>query len=302
MWEVLCLGLRFIINMACNNTPQASISTISQGPTEEGCVRSLISRLQLQGDSTVSTSSTYPDSSGSEAISSSWGELSKPLGFLTLARELRDIIYSDLISSGHIAILQVSQQLHNEAKELLYKKGISRLCLDFRGPSYHPELVKPTMMPSNQKVQNYDIVMYPNRRDIMAGSSKINPVFVQSIKGSGNCHITLVFRGSPHMPPVGRTLKFIECFRTFQIVTLRVHMMHHFHPMDRRIGLVVEPVHKRILQDVAVSLPSALGNPEWKSDTCSCSRCEKSPYAKMKQLVGPFCNAQYLEFHPREGR
>ncbi len=276
---------------------------MSQEPTEVAGIRSLISRLQLQGDSTISTSSTYPSSSGSEAILSSLGELSKQCGFLTLARELRDIIYSDLISSGHIAILRVSRQLHEEAKELLYEKGICRLCLDYDGPSCHPEVLDPTMMPSSQKVQNFEIVMcIPNSRNIMAWSSNRNPVLLQSVQGSGNCHITLVFRGLPNVPHAGCTLKFIKALCTFKVVTVRVHILHDFHPMDRRIGLVVEPAHKEILQSVADLLPSALGNPEWKSDTCSCSRCKTSSYAKMRQLVGPFCNAQYLEFHPREGR
>lgn len=229
-WEVLCFGLRFIINMACNKSSQALTSTMSQEPTEVAGIRSLISRLQLQGDSTISTSSTYPSSSGSEAILSSLGELSKQCRFLTLARELRDIIYSDLISSGHIAILRVSRQLHEEAKELLYEKGICRLCLDYDGPSCHPEVLDPTMMPSSQKVQNFEIVMcIPNSRNIMAWSSNRNPVLLQSVQGSGNCHITLVFRGLPNVPHAGCTLKFIKALCTFKVVTVRVHILHDFH-------------------------------------------------------------------------
>lgn len=50
-----------------------------------------------------------------------------PCPLLTLARELRDIIYTDLIISGHVKLAQTSKAFATEFMELMGKRGICRL-------------------------------------------------------------------------------------------------------------------------------------------------------------------------------
>lgn len=76
-----------------------------------------------------------------------------PAGFLSLARELRDIIYNDLVTSGEVAILRVSRQLHDEVKEILHNAGIFRIHLN--GP-----IAGPSASAFDNRIQNFNILMY----------------------------------------------------------------------------------------------------------------------------------------------
>ncbi|CAD6568629.1 MAG: hypothetical protein ASARMPRED_001888 [Alectoria sarmentosa] len=249
-------------------------------------------------------SSTLSDPSESQSAFRSIEELPKSCGFLALATELRDPIYSELFTSGQVEILRVSRQLHNEAKDVLYKQGICRLVLYFDHPLSQPEVLSAITIPSNRKVQNFNILMsLPDATDVKASRSdrykKLNLGFGRSVQGSGDCHITLLFRGSRviHMPLAA--IKLIELLSTFKLVTLRILISHDLHSMDEMDRMVAAPSHTQILTSVAASLPSTLGCPAWKSDTRSNS---PYPYAKTQSQKSPSPNAQYLEFHPREGR
>ncbi|MCJ1459732.1 hypothetical protein MMC28_010111, partial [Mycoblastus sanguinarius] len=48
------------------------------------------------------------------------------VGFFDLPREIRDIIYCDLLTSGHIAILRTSRAVHWEASTFISKEGVLR--------------------------------------------------------------------------------------------------------------------------------------------------------------------------------
>ena len=295
------------MNVACSNTSQALTSKNSQELTEEICVTSLTNRPQLQDEPSIPTS-THPDFSESKATLSSLGERPKPCGLLTIAGELRDIIYSHLIASGQVEILRLSQQLHDEAKETLYKKGIFRVSLCTQKRIYQPEVLRPMTMPSHSKVQNFNIIMSfellgCNREHIpMNGFDKLDLGFLLSVQGSGDCHITLAFGVIPHHPPYDDFLHFMQLLGTFKLVTLRIHTNHRLHPMDRRNQLVLKPRLTLVLQSIAASSSPALGYAEWKPDTCSSARYQMSSYVKAEHYGSPFPNAQYLEFHPREKR
>ena len=81
----------------------------------------------------------------------------KLCGFLSIPRELRDMLYSELIVSGHILILRVSQQVHDETKDCLHKQGICRLQFHHRGEYFNS--INPPKS-SLSKVQNFDIKIY----------------------------------------------------------------------------------------------------------------------------------------------
>lgn len=280
--------------MACNSSSQALTSKDPQGHREEVGATSLISEYELQEDRntpTVSTFSRNPDSHKRQAGLGGVGELPNSCGFLNLARELRDMVYVDLITSGQVQILRVSQQLHDEAKDLLYQKGICRLRMDcFIFDT--PKLRDPTTILSNDKIRNFNIHMSihdwlyqtPNR------FKESDPSFVHSIQGSGNCHISLFYSHVAHLPIQPKILNFIGCLRNFELVTLRIH---------GESKPVVEPCHTTLLQSVAASLRSALGNPDWKLDTCSRGQ-SLSDFSKVPSHESQLSVAQYLEFHPRE--
>lgn len=289
--------------MAYSSSFQPLASTNPQEFTTETSVTSLISGLQSQYDtssSTLSTSSTHAVTSGSRAILSSVGELPKSCGFLTLAGELRNIIYGYLITSGQIEILRVSRQLHDEANGLLYKQGICRLCFELASIKHQPKSLSQIRIPSNNKIQNFNLLISPltTRRPLA------NRGFVHSVQGSGDCHIILVWEDSWSfaLDMSIAHFNFIEFLSTFKLLTLRIHFSHTFHPMDRRNRTVVERRHTQILQSVAASLPSALGSPEWKTETCPSACYQTSTCARAQPSMNPFPNAQYLEFHPRKGR
>lgn len=282
--------------MAFNSSSQAIPSTDPQGPTEEVGVTSLISGSQLQQDrntSTVSTFSRNTDSDENEAMLGSVVELPKSCGFLTLARELRNIIYTDLITSGRVEILRVSRKLHDEAKDLLYQIGICRLRMVCY-PLSHPKVRNPTTIPSNDKIQNFNIsISIRHSRDPIGSRSRILSSSLQrSIQGSGHCHISLVYARFPNGSMPMEVLYFIRCLRTFELVTLRIH---------RRDRPIADYCHIMILLSMVDSLWSALGSPEWKSDTCSSPLSRTlSQTSNVLSYEGPLSEAQYLEFHPRE--
>lgn len=294
--------------MACNSSFRAQTSTNPQRLTEEICATSLINGLQFPHDpnsSTDSPSFTHPEPSESEAALDTCGELPKLCGFLTLARELRDLIYSDLITSCDLAILRVSYQVHDEAKKLLYNQGICRLHLYFTIPFSGLKILSPRTPPPRDKIQNFNIVMSvplccDRRFGLLTTFVKSNTGFARSVQGSGECHITLIFYCLDPRHELTELFDFIKHLNTFKLVSLRMHLSTIFHPMDRRNRSILEPVHTKMLQSAAESLLVALGYSEWKTDTCPSSRYQMSTYAKTQSCMSPFPNAQYLEFHPCE--
>ena len=228
----------------------------------------------------------------------------KLCGFLSLPQELRDMIYSELIISGHVAILRVSQQVHDEAKDCLHKRGICRLEFNHCGEDL--DFLDPPKS-SLSNVQNFDIKIYINcdenyvgsleyRRRAVQRSTPIAPGSQPYVQGAGSCTVTLVL-GSvkhPHLPR--SVLHFIKRARTFKLVTLRIHTAFSYHPFDRRTRDVVKPEHENMLTQASASLRGHLGDPEWKSEPDHGFRWN----LLVRPLTNPFPAAPYLEFHPNE--
>lgn len=225
---------------------------------------------------------------------------------LAIARELRDIIYTDLITSGSVAILRVSKQVHHEAKELLYRKGRCELRLFFADPPGYLKVLCPFVIPPDNTIQNFNLIMsLPTIPASVTGPTSgyepLSPVFVRSMRGSGNCHIVLVSNGAALFDMPTAVFKFMKHLCTFRLVTLRIYCIQTYHPMDRRNENVLKPRHMQQLGLVARSVSAALGDPEWKPNTPPNFHLLEpmSAHAKEKPPMSPFPNAPYLEFRPR---
>ena len=254
-----------------------------------------------------------PIHSESEVTLSTVSKMPKLRGFLAVPRELRDIVYTHLITVGDLAILRVCQQVHDEAEDVLYTLGIFRLhllCVLYYGTQSGHTMVEhpPKTLPNKpNKAQNFDIKIdvrnsananynYTDRDE------RLDPRYQNLIKGVGTCHITLVYGSSPGIFAATPVLELIETFSTFKLLTLKIHLVHGFHPRDRRNDLSVEPDHTLNLQLIAASLSTALGVPEWKTEPYPSLRSQLYPHAKADPQVNPFPGAKYLEFHPQKER
>ena len=236
-----------------------------------------------------------------ETILSGASEPPKSCGFLAIARELRDMIYTELIASGNVAILQVSKQVHDEAKDRLYKQGICRLhCYCNDSPDYIAVLDPPHSRLNDVRnfnlqihTESYDNLRFPDR------VGTIDPDLQPCIQGSGSCHVTILSERIRVFDMPNLVIRLIESLSTFKLVTVRAHLAHIYHPLDRRNRNVVEPSHKDMLELMSTKLSTSLGVPEWRSETCNGVRYTMLP----QPPINPFPNAPYLEFHPpKEGK
>ena len=206
------------------------------------------------------------------------------------------MIYSELIASGNIAILQVSKQVHDEAKDHLYKQGICRLHFCCNDSSDCVDALDPPGSPLDD-VQNFNLkidmspqigLRFPDR------AGRINPDLQPCIQGSGSCHVTLLFDSTYEFSIPNPVFRFIESLGTFKLVTVRTRFLYIYHPLDRRTRDIVQPRHKAMLEQMSTSLRMRLGDPESKSETCHELR-----YSLLSgPPLSPFPTARYLEFHP----
>ena len=250
------------------------------------------------------TRSTPLDLAETRAVRSLVSGLPKWCGFLGIARELRNMIYIDLITSGNVTILRVSRQVHDEAKDLLDKHGICRLELYPDFSSIHSRILRNAVkLPPNTTARNLNVIMYlqsrlPDSRLKSARVEEVGPGFPHFIQGSGDCHITLFF---PEYFGIAIPLEVFDLIRslnTFKLITVTIHISHNFHPMDRRIKLLVEPCYPETLNRIATSCSAAFGDPEWKTNTTTTYPKHRNPYDKARFNITLFPNTPYLEFHP----
>ena len=231
-----------------------------------------------------------------ETILSAASEPPKSCGFLSIARELRDMIYSELIASGNIAILRVSKQVHDEAKDRLYKQGICRLRFCYNDSSDRVDALNPPDSPLDD-VQNFNLKIYMGRHldlHFLDRAGRTNPDLQPCIQGSGSCHVTLVFNSVYEFSTPDPVFRFIKSLGTFKLVTVRTRFIYIYHPLDRRNRDIVEPRYKTMLEEMSTILRKSLGDPESKSETCHGLRYNM----RLKSPLSPFPTARYLEFHP----
>ena len=246
--------------MACNSSFQGLTLRNAQDSKEGFCVTSLISGPQLQQHSSSPTDPTsliQPDSSEGEAPLGI-RKLAKPFNFLSLARELRDIIYSDLITSGDVVILRVSQQLHDEAKEVLHKQKIFRMYLSTPTSAKSHNSWRPSVLAVNNTIQNFNILMYmppsmlrsPGRL-FSSEYDKLTLEYIQSRQDSRDCHLTLITNISFLRTRTLRTriLEFVCTLSNFELVASRIHnSTRNGLPVTSRNVAVMEYMHTETLQ------------------------------------------------------
>ena len=229
-----------------------------------------------------------------ETIPSGTSEPRKLCGFLSIPRELRDMVYLEPIASGHTAILRVSQQVHDEAKDTLYKHGICRLRFSCYGRSDDLAVLDAPDSPPND-AKNFNL-----RIDIpcfLNSARRYDPDLQHYVQGTESCHVTLVYETQTAMSLPTPVFRLIERLSTFKLVTVRIHFKFIYHPLDRRNGVQMRPPHEAMLGFMSNWLSPSLGDPEWKTE----------PYHGFRDLmpprppINPFANAQFLEFHPPKG-
>ena len=279
------------MTLSCHNTsiiPRCLHNTLHL--IKECHVPILISKSQIRQNLEsfiMPASLTLPHLPEVEAILSDLNELPRSCHFLDIARELRDIIYSDLIASGNVEILQVSQQVHDEAKDLLYRHGICRLHL----PRDYLKAFKSSKKPP-RSVQNFNVNIDLDQWEYIDEKLSSPPSF----RGSGDCHVILLFKSYGNIRMPAQLCDLIKSLSIFRLVTLRIHSTYRLHPMDRRNKLVLEPFHTQNLKSTAAKFSAALGTPEWKIDAYPRNDHEVLAQARLN----PYPYAQYLEFHPHE--
>lgn len=205
---------------------------------------------------------------------------SKPCYLYTIPRELRDMVYDDVISSGNLKILRTSRKLHEEGINFLYKRRVCHLIEDFT--KYRPAIN--LQEPIAALIQNVDI-------EIVMGSSMNGRCWGDTtdpiLKFGGSTVLRqtcrLVFLCTEYYHPFNtkpRLEKILGQLRTLNGFLRVILEFHYKCPM-----LVGEhqPLHCR---QKAISILRAdkhleknLGPSTWRED------------------VDP--TRQYLEFHPR---
>ena len=117
---------------------------------------------------------------------------SKKAGLFTLPRELRDMIYSDLVQSGQVNILRASKSMHEEATETVLKEGICRLHLNNLTEQHTPESDVQEPFPS--KIQNFSIRIPVSEQNHIVPSLFLKPFrrLARSDVARQDCHVTFV--------------------------------------------------------------------------------------------------------------
>ena len=196
-----------------------------------------------------------------------------------LPREIRDIIYTDLIVAGELRILLTSKAVCQEVTQLLYKQGTCRFILDMTLPYAGQEFALRKFHAS--AIQNlhidirkvYELVIHDYH------SSRPFKIFSGSSVCRQNCHINFdprsISMARHEWPQSWRVRELLDDLRTlmgFKTLTIKKRSCN-----PRSISKV-----SNSLQFIKDYLEVSLGEAIWREGT------------KANQEV------KYLEFHPRD--
>ncbi|KAM0797666.1 hypothetical protein BDR22DRAFT_892096 [Usnea florida] len=144
------------------------------------------------------------------------------LGALSrLPRELRDMIYGHAINDGNMAILQLSQQTHLEARPLVFEKGIYRMLIGF--PDFDTNFQPDDLTAS--KIQNMHVRVNARspiwkKEDGLAILRSFGSAFIMR----NNCVVTIEADIlSPHMTAV-RLVNSLKGLTNFERVILETKL------------------------------------------------------------------------------
>lgn len=204
-----------------------------------------------------------------EPISSVPFHISSPT-LSILPREIRDLIYINLIAAGELSILRTSKALFQEASEFLYKQGTCRLLLPMKTYNSEPDFLFNRLYAA--VIQNLDI------RLMMVGVCGRDLKTAQLFSGSSvcrrQCHISIVndgtlpYASADQLKVPEALLDVLSTFTSFKTLTIRLRFVCYEHTV-------------KLLQSFKDSLEGSIGEGIW--------------HGRMDaDHVG-----QYLEFHPR---
>lgn len=216
------------------------------------------------------------------------------LGTLSiLPREVRDIIYSDVVSFGKMNILRTSKTVCQEVMDLLYEEGICRVNVDNDRllPQFH--LTKALA----KKIQNLHIRLTVSSRLGFSPNVPRTPNPIKKFRGyeipRQVCHVIIEFNCESH-PIFWRVgprkfIRFLGSLTSFAKMTVRVAVIDRVDPrsqkpwpMDTHTGIQKKYLH---LTKASLALEKSLGEGIY----CSESGRETG-----------FRQAQYLEFYPQD--
>ena len=201
-----------------------------------------------------------------------------------LPREIRDIIYTDLIVAGELCILRTSKAVCQEVTELLYKQGTCRFILDMTLPYARKKFAIRKFHAS--AIQNLDIDIRRVRGIMIHGyhSSRSFKIFSGSCICRQNCHITFYHsnismsrREWLYSQLLRELLDDIRTLTGFKKLTIQKLTIKNRPSIRSNV-----PKISKILQFIKDYLEVSLGEAIWREGT-------KANY-----------EAKYLEFHPRD--
>lgn len=220
----------------------------------------------------------------------------------TLARELRDIIYTDLIITGHVNLAQASKAFALEFMELIGKNGICRLTTnETKGPRLtpFPKLGKPLA----DTIQYLDLRLVTSMHKWDRGhkeysrDGRMEKIFGDPSVPRKSCHIVVEEHLPLHMPdqqhslnrliPVKRQTVYIRPLRLlggFRTLTIKASCTIDSaeRPLTREQALRVAYAYEFTYVVLAASLKGSMGDPVVRN--------------------GHLCVGRSLEFHPRAYR
>ena len=123
---------------------------------------------------------------------------------LTISRELRDIIYGELIATGHVKLAQVSKVLALAFTESIRRRGTCRLAIDETEPEWPPPYLR-LRKPISDTIQHLDLQLTTNLFDDemwYTPDLRMSKIFGDSKIPRKSCHVLIQdrFVGSGTQP------------------------------------------------------------------------------------------------------
>lgn len=188
-----------------------------------------------------------------------------------LPREIRDMIYTNLIAAGSLTILRTSKAVFQEASHFLHKHGICRLVLPIKSINSSPDFL--LNKSHTDTIQNLDIRLA--MRAVWAWDLETARLISGPSVWRRKCHVSIENNADlPYAPETYLTvpegvLDVFRSFTSFEILTIRLRFVGREQTL-------------KLLQDLKSQLEGSLGEGFWNGRT-------QNDWEE-----------QYLEFHPRD--
>lgn len=217
----------------------------------------------------------------------------------TLARELRDIIYTDLIITGHVKLAQVSKAFALEFMELIWKKGICRLTTNETKPPWltpYPKFGKPLA----DTIQYLDLHLITGMHKWdrgfkeYCGDSRMGKIFGDPSVPRKSCHVFIEEHLPLHVPDQQYTRNRYIPLPKETIYLRPLQLLGGFHTLTVKASCTIDSAERPLTREQTVRVANAY----------------EFIYIVLIVLLGGFMGdpviryqnlqaGQSLEFHPR---